>query len=83
MLGEFPRVVAGASELREVHRIARYLEDVATAYHKFYDECRILPSERYPVPAELTRARLWLAEAAQTVVANGLELLGVSAPERM
>ena len=83
VLGEFPRVVAGAAELREVHRIARYLEDVATAYHRFYDECRILPSERYPVPAELTRARLWLAEAAQTVVANGLELLGVSAPERM
>jgi arginyl-tRNA synthetase len=83
VLGEFPRVVASAAELREVHRIARYLEDVATAYHKFYDECRILPSERYPVPAELTRARLWLAEAAQTVVANGLGLLGVSAPERM
>lgn len=83
VLGEFPRVVASAAELREVHRVARYLEDVATAYHKFYDECRILPSERYPVPAELTRARLWLAEATQTVVANGLALLGVSAPERM
>ena len=83
VLGEFPRVVASAAELREVHRIARYLEDVATAYHKFYDECRILPSERYPIPLELTRARLWLAEAAQTVVANGLGLLGVSAPERM
>ncbi|HEV2346866.1 MAG TPA: arginine--tRNA ligase [Actinocrinis sp.] len=82
-LGEFPRVVETAAELREVHRIARYLEQLATAYHKFYDECRILPSERYPVPAELTRARLWLAEAAQTVVANGLGLLGVSAPERM
>jgi arginyl-tRNA synthetase len=83
VLGEFPRVVASAAELREVHRIARYLEDVATAYHKFYDDCRILPSERYPIPDELTRARLWLAEAAQTVVANGLGLLGVSAPERM
>jgi arginyl-tRNA synthetase len=83
VLGEFPRVVAGAAELREVHRVARYLEDVATAYHKFYDDCRILPSERYPIPAELTRARLWLAEATQIVVANGLALLGVSAPERM
>jgi arginyl-tRNA synthetase len=83
VLGEFPRVVASAAELREVHRVARYLEDLATAYHKFYDDCRILPSERIPVPAELTRARLWLAEAAQTVVANGLGLLGVSAPERM
>ncbi|MGH3415945.1 MAG: DALR anticodon-binding domain-containing protein, partial [Actinocrinis sp.] len=83
VIGEFPRVVAGAAELREAHRIARYLEELATAYHKFYDDCRILPSERYPIPAELTRARLWLAEAAQTAVANGLGLLGVSAPERM
>ena len=83
-LGEFPRVVAQAAELREPHRVARYLEqDVAPAYHRFYDECRILPSERFPVEPELTRARLWLAEAAQTVVANGLALLGVSAPERM
>jgi arginyl-tRNA synthetase len=83
VLGEFPRVVASAAELREVHRIARYLEQVATAWHRFWDDCWILPSERVPVPAELTRARLWLAEAAQTVVANGLGLLGVSAPERM
>ena len=85
VLGEFPRVVASAAELREVHRVARYLEELATAWHRFWDEdeCRILPSERYPIPAELTRARLWLAEATQTVVANGLALLGVSAPERM
>jgi len=83
VLGEFPRVVATAAELREVHRIARYLENLATAYHKFYDECRILPSERFPVAPELTRARLWLAEATRVVVANGLALLGVSAPERM
>lgn len=83
VLGEFPRVVATAAELREVHRIARYLEDVATALHKFWDECRILPSERFPVAPELTRARLWLTEATRVVVANGLGLLGVSAPERM
>ncbi|HLK42271.1 MAG TPA: arginine--tRNA ligase, partial [Thermoleophilia bacterium] len=83
VLGEYPRVVATAAELREVHRICRYLEGLATAYHKFYDECRILPSERFPVPPELTRARLWLAEATRTVLANGLGLLGVSAPERM
>jgi arginyl-tRNA synthetase len=83
-LGEFPRVVAQAAELREPHRVARYLEEkVAPAYHRFYDECRILPNERFPVEPELTRARLWLAEAAKTVVANGLALLGVSAPERM
>jgi arginyl-tRNA synthetase len=83
VLGEFPRVVESAASLREAHRVARYLEDLATAFHKFYDDCRILPSERYPIPAELTRARMWLAEAAKTVVANGLGLLGVTAPDRM
>ncbi|HEV3169342.1 MAG TPA: arginine--tRNA ligase [Actinocrinis sp.] len=84
VLGEYPRVVATAAELREVHRINRYLEEqLAPAYHKFYDECRILPNERFPLAPELTRARLWLAEAARTVLANGLGLLGVSAPERM
>ena len=85
-LGEFPRLVAQAAELREPHRVARYLEQqVAPAWHRFWDEdeCRILPSERFPVDPDLTKARLWLAEAAQTVVANGLALLGVSAPERM
>ena len=45
-LAEFPRVVASAAELREPHRIARYLEDLATAYHKFYDSCRVLPRRR-------------------------------------
>ena len=83
MLGEFPRTIAEAGELREAHRVARYLEDLARDYHRFYDECRILPRSEGEPPAELTRARLWLAEAAQTVLANGLELLGVSAPERM
>jgi arginyl-tRNA synthetase len=85
-LGEFPRIVATAAQEYSVHKIARYLEEtVAPAWHKFWDEedCRILPSERFPVAPELTRARLWLVQAAQTVVANGLELLGVSAPERM
>jgi arginyl-tRNA synthetase len=82
-LGEFPRIIAEAGELREAHRVARYLEELARDYHRFYDECRILPRGEGEPPAELTRARLWLAEAAQTVLANGLELLGVSAPERM
>jgi arginyl-tRNA synthetase len=74
--------VAAAAELREPHRVARYLEDLAGAYHKFYDECRILPRGDEPV-TELVRARLWLNAATRTVIANGLELLGVSAPERM
>ena len=82
-LGEFPRVIAEAGELREAHRVARYLEELARDYHRFYDECRILPKGDLELPIELTRARMWLAEAAQTVVANGLGLLGVTAPERM
>jgi arginyl-tRNA synthetase len=81
-LGEFPRVVAQAAELREPHRIARYLEDLSGAFHKFYDECRVLPRGDEEV-TDVMRARLWLIEATRTVLANGLRLLGVSAPERM
>jgi arginyl-tRNA synthetase len=81
-LGEFPAVVATAAELREPHRIARYLEDLAGAYHRFYDACRVLPHAGDPV-TDLTRARLWLVEASRIVIANGLGLLGVSAPDRM
>ena len=81
-LGEYPRVVRAAAELREPHRIARYLEDVASAYHKFYDACRVLqPGDDQASP--LTVARLQLCEAARRVLANGLDLLGVSAPEQM
>ena len=81
-LGEFPAVVATAAELREPHRIARYLEDLAGAYHRFYDACRVLPMQGEEA-TDLTRARLWLVEASRIVLANGLALLGVSAPERM
>jgi len=81
-LGEFPRVVAGAAELREPHRVARYLEALAGTYHRFYDACRVLPMGDEEA-TDLTRARLWLCEATRTVLANGLGLLGVSAPERM
>ena len=81
-LAGYPEVVATAAELREPHRIARYLEDLAGSYHKFYDACRVLPMGDEPV-TDLTRARLWVVEAARTVFANGLGLLGVSAPERM
>ena len=81
-LGEFPRVVRSAAQLREPHRVARYLEDVASAYHKFYDACRVLqPGDDQSNP--LTIARLQLCEAARQVLANGLGLLGVSAPEQM
>ncbi|QSB15836.1 arginine--tRNA ligase [Natronosporangium hydrolyticum] len=81
-LAEFPQVVATAAELREPHRIARYCEELAGTYHRFYDSCRVLPQGAEPA-TELTRARLWLVEAARIVLANGLTLLGVTAPERM
>ncbi|HET8642909.1 MAG TPA: arginine--tRNA ligase, partial [Pseudonocardiaceae bacterium] len=81
-IGEFGRVVAAAAELREPHRVARYLEELASAYHKFYDTCRVLPMGDEP-PGDLHRARLALCAAATQVLANGLGLLGVSAPERM
>ncbi len=83
-LADFPGIVASAAELREPHRIARYLEDTASAFNKWYDtkECRMLPQGDEPAgPAN--EARLVLVHATQTVIANGLGLLGVSAPERM
>lgn len=81
-LAEFPAVVATAAELREPHRIARYLEDLAGAYHRFYDNCRVLPRGDEEI-TDLHRARLWLNDATRVVIANGLRLLGVAAPERM
>jgi len=81
-LGEFPRIVLSATELDAPHRVARYLEELAGVYHRFYDACRVLPGDNGPEP-DLTRARLWLCEATRTVLANGLALLGVTAPERM
>jgi arginyl-tRNA synthetase len=82
VLAEFPRVVQGAATLREPHRVARYLEEVAAAYHRFYDSCRVLPMGDEE-PTDLHRARLTLVDATRVVLANGLGLLGVSAPERM
>jgi arginyl-tRNA synthetase len=82
LIGELPRVVGTASELREPHRVARYLEELANGYHKFYDVCRVLPmadAELEPINV----ARLWLCASARQTLANGLGMLGVSAPERM
>ena len=83
-LAEFPRVVTAAAELREPHRVARYLEDTAAVFNKWYDtkECRMLPQGDEPV-TPVNEARLTLVSATRTVLANGLGLLGVSAPERM
>ena len=83
VLGDFPRVVAQAAQLREPHRVARYLEDLASRFHKWYDECRVRPMSAEEEVTDLHRSRLWLNDATRQVLANGLTLLGVSAPERM
>jgi arginyl-tRNA synthetase len=81
-LGEFPRVLTSAAELRAPHRVARYLEELAGTYHRFYDSCRVLPrGDEEATP--LTTARLWLCAATAVVLRNGLGVLGVDAPERM
>jgi arginyl-tRNA synthetase len=81
-LSEFPRVLAQAAELREPHRVARYLEELAGAYHKWYDQRRVSPVGDEQV-TDVHRTRLWLNDATRQVLANGLGLLGVGAPERM
>ena len=81
-IGEFPRVLETAASLREPHRVCRYLEDLAGDYHRFYDSCRVLP-QGDEQPTDLHTARLALCQATRQVIANGLEILGVSAPERM
>ncbi|MEO5981043.1 MAG: arginine--tRNA ligase [Pedococcus sp.] len=83
ILGDFPRVVARAAHLREPHRVARYLEDLAGHFHKWYDTCRVRPMTAEEAVTDLHRSRLWLGDATRQVLANGLGLLGVSAPERM
>ncbi|OHU97381.1 arginine--tRNA ligase [Mycobacterium talmoniae] len=81
-LGEFPRVLQTAASLREPHRVCRYLEDLAGDYHRFYDSCRVLP-QGDEEPTQLHTARLALCQATRQVIANGLGILGVTAPERM
>ncbi|MFV0632620.1 arginine--tRNA ligase [Demequina sp.] len=82
VLGEFPRVITQAVEFREQHRVARYLEELASVYHGWYDRTRVTPQGDEEV-TDLHRTRLWLNDAARQVFANGLGLLGVTAPERM
>jgi arginyl-tRNA synthetase len=81
-IGEFPRVLKTAASLREPHRVCRYLEDLAGDYHRFYDSCRVLP-QGDEQPTDLHTARLALCQATRQVIANGLAILGVTAPERM
>ncbi|WP_427018504.1 arginine--tRNA ligase [Pseudarthrobacter sp. P1] len=82
VLGQFPGVVAQAAAFREPHRVARHLEVIAGAYHRWYDACRVTPMGDEEI-TDTNRTRLWLNDATRQVLANGLGLLGVSAPERM
>ena len=82
VLAQFPRVVASAAEMCQPHRISRYLEELASTFHGFYSDCRVLPMGEEN-PNSLHTARLLLCSATRTVIANGLDLLGVSAPVRM
>jgi len=81
-LAEFPRILASAAELREPHRVARYLEELAGVYHGFYADCRVLPMGDETITS-LHSARINLCAATLQVLKNGLDLLGVSAPDRM
>ncbi|MGV2983367.1 arginine--tRNA ligase [Microbacterium sp. AGC85] len=81
-LQEFPRIVAFSAQVREPHRVARYLEELAGLYHRWYDNCRVTPLSDAPIES-VHRTRLWLNDATGQVLRNGLGLLGVSAPERM
>ena len=82
LLAQYPKVVASAAEMRQPHRVARYIEEVAGQYHRFYNDCRVLPlGDEKPTDLNSSRASLSLATAQ--VINNGLDLLGVSAPEKM
>ena len=81
-LAQLPKVMAHSATERAPHLVARYLEEVAGAYHRFYDNCRVTPLAEQPVEP-VHRTRLWLNNAATVVLANGLRVLGVSAPDRM
>ncbi len=82
ILAEFPRIVRQAAELREPHRVARYAEELAGSYHRWYDNCRVTPLGDEPV-SDVHRTRLWLNDATGQVLRNALTLLGVAAPDRM
>ena len=77
-LSEFPETVAAAAAGLTPHRLAHYTESVGAAFHRFYNECRVIGDE-----AGLTHARLWLSAGAKQVIGTALGLLGVHAPESM
>ncbi|MER2111614.1 MAG: arginine--tRNA ligase [Solibacillus isronensis] len=78
-VGAFPQIVADAAKHRTPHRIANYIQDLAAAFHSFYNAEKVLNQDN----KELTEARLALITAVKTTLANALKLIGVSAPEKM
>ncbi len=81
-LAQYPSVMASAAQLRQPHRIARYIEELASLYHGFYSDCRVLPMGEEPI-SQIHNTRVTLCEATRQVIDNGLTILGVTAPERM
>ena len=82
LLAEYPRIVASAAQMRQPHRVARFIEELAAQYHRFYNDCRVLPMGDEK-PGKLNSTRATLSQATAQVIQNGLDLLGVSAPEKM
>ena len=82
LLAQYPKVLSSAAELRQPHRVARYIEELAAQYHRFYNDCRVLPLGDEKV-SDLNSARASLSQATAQVINNGLDLLGVNAPEKM
>ena len=82
LLAQYPKIVASSALMRQPHRVARFIEEVAGQYHRFYNDCRVLPlgDEK---PNDLNSSRASLSLATAQVISNGLDLLGVSAPEKM
>jgi arginyl-tRNA synthetase len=82
LIAQYPKIVASAALMRQPHRVARYIEEVAGQFHRFYNDCRVLPLGEEK-PSSLNSARAGLSMATAQVINNGLDLLGVSAPEKM
>src|SRR5699024_11892291 len=74
----FPEMIKSAAESREPHRLVNFLEDLATVFTSFYHDCRILGEGK-----KLVQARTALARATAQVLANGLGILGIEAPDQM
>jgi len=77
-LADVPAEIGRAAELRAPHRLTHAAQDLAARFHRFYTDCPVLSDD-----ASLTQARLWLCSATRRVIANLLDLLGVSAPDSM